>query len=73
MPARRFPFGAINIEGPTMDTGTSLSFFTGLYIGSPSGAGTVTNKFALVTEPNAGNVGIGTTSPTVAAGSGRAI
>ena len=58
-----YPIRGINIEGPTMDSGTSLSFFTGLYIGSPGGAGTVTNKYALVTEPNAGNVGIGTTSP----------
>ncbi|MGA9206508.1 MAG: tail fiber domain-containing protein [Terriglobales bacterium] len=60
-----FPVRSINIEGPNMNTGTTLSNFTGLYIGSPSGAGTVTSKFALVTEPNAGNVGIGTTSPTV--------
>jgi len=58
-----FPVRSINIEGPNMATGTSLSFFTGLYIGSPSGSGTVVNKYALVTEPNAGNVGIGTTSP----------
>ncbi|MGA9209750.1 MAG: tail fiber domain-containing protein, partial [Terriglobales bacterium] len=58
-----YPIRGINIEGPTMDSGTSLSFFSGLYIGSPSGAGTVTNKYALVTEPNAGNFGIGTTSP----------
>ena len=58
-----FPVRSINIEGPNMNTGTTLSNFTGLYIGSPSGAGTVTSKFALVTEPNAGNVGIGTTSP----------
>ncbi|MGA9210460.1 MAG: hypothetical protein WB347_21880, partial [Terriglobales bacterium] len=60
-----FPVRGINIEGPTMDAGTTLSNFTGLYIGSPGGTGTVTSKFALVTEPNAGNVGIGTTSPTV--------
>jgi len=58
-----FPVRGINIEGPTMDAGTTLSNFTGLYIGSPGGAGTVTNKYALVTEPNAGFVGIGTTSP----------
>jgi hypothetical protein len=58
-----FPVRSINIEGPSMASGTSLSFFTGLYIGSPSGSGTVVNKYALVTEPNAGNVGIGTTAP----------
>ena len=56
----------INIEGPTVDSGHTLANFTGLYIGSPGGAGTTTNRFALVTEPNAGNVGIGTTSPATA-------
>jgi len=33
------------------------------YIAAPSGTGTITNKFALVTEANAGSVGVGTTSP----------
>ncbi len=46
-----------------MATGTTLGTFTGLYIGSPGGAGAVSNKFALLTEPNAGNVGLGTTAP----------
>jgi len=54
----------VNIEGPTMATGKTLSNFTGLYVGSPGGSGTVSNKFALVTEPNAGNVGLGTTAPS---------
>jgi len=54
----------INIEGPTMATGKTLGNFTGLYIGSPGGSGAVSNKFALVTEANAGNVGLGTTAPT---------
>jgi hypothetical protein len=53
----------VNIEGPTMATGTTLANFTGLYIGSGGGAGAVTNRFALVTEPGAGNVGIGTITP----------
>jgi len=53
----------VNIEGPTVDAGKTLSNFTGLYVGSPSGAGAVSSKFALVSEPNAGNVGIGTTAP----------
>ena len=34
-----------------------------MYIDSPSISGTLTNKYALVTEPGSGNVGIGTTSP----------
>jgi len=46
-----------------MATGTTLGTFYGEYIGSGGGAGTVTNRYALVTEPGAGNVGIGTTSP----------
>ena len=54
----------VNIEGPTMNAGTTLGTFIGTYIGSPGGAGTVTNKFALVTEPNAGNVGLGTITPS---------
>jgi hypothetical protein len=33
------------------------------YIAAPSGSGTITNKYALVTEANAGNVGVGLTSP----------
>ena len=55
---------AMNVEGPTLDTGTTLNTFYGGYIGSPSGTGTVTNNFALVTEAGAGNVGFGTTGPT---------
>jgi hypothetical protein len=58
-----YPLRGVNIEGPTMATGTTLANFTGLYIGSGGGAGAVTNRFALVTEPGAGNVGIGTTGP----------
>src|SRR6266851_4590974 len=53
----------VNIEGPTVDAGKTLGTFYGGYIGSGGGAGTVTNKYALVTEPNAGNVGLGTTTP----------
>src|SRR6266853_4743921 len=58
-----YPLRGVNIEGPTIVPGNTLFNFTGLYIGSPGGAGAVTNKFALITEPNAGNVGIGTTTP----------
>ena len=53
----------VNIEGPTVDAGKTLGTFYGEYIGSGGGAGTVTNRYALVAEPNAGNVGIGTTTP----------
>ncbi len=58
-----YPLRGVNIEGPTIVPGKTLFNFTGLYISSPGGGGTVSNKYALVTEPNAGNVGIGTTTP----------
>jgi hypothetical protein len=35
----------------------------GIYVAAPTGSGTITNKYALVTEPNSGNVGVGTTTP----------
>lgn len=35
----------------------------GIYVGDTGTTGTITNKYALVTHPTAGNVGIGTTSP----------
>ncbi|MFI5110757.1 MAG: tail fiber domain-containing protein, partial [Terriglobales bacterium] len=56
----------VNIEGPTIGPGLTLGNFTGLYIGSGGGGGTVTSKYALVTEANAGNVGIGTITPATA-------
>jgi hypothetical protein len=44
---------------------TSTNKFTGIHIKSPSGTPAVfSNKYALVTDSGAGNVGIGTTSPT---------
>jgi hypothetical protein len=59
-----YPLRGVNIEGPTMATGTTLDTFYGGYIGSGGGAGVVTNRFALVTEPGAGNVGLGTIAPS---------
>jgi hypothetical protein len=35
----------------------------GLYIAAPNSSGTLLNKYALITEANAGNVGIGTAAP----------
>ena len=49
--------------GPVAATGDTITNHYGVYVQSPSGAGTVTNNYAIVTEANAGNVGIGTTNP----------
>ncbi len=47
----------------TVATGNTLSTHYGVYVEAPTGAGTITNKYALVTEAAAGNVGIGVTTP----------
>ncbi|MBI4947766.1 MAG: tail fiber domain-containing protein [Bacteroidetes bacterium] len=53
-------------SGFTLNNGAAtVTNWYGLYIVAPTvTAGTLTNRYALVTEANAGNVGIGTTSPT---------
>ena len=71
------PAGRLDVS-PTITATTDLKEFnTGLvyngaspmtnwyghYIAAPTGTGTITNKYALVTEAGAGNVGIGTTNP----------
>ncbi|UCE05144.1 MAG: hypothetical protein JSW07_16205 [bacterium] len=43
--------------------GSTMSNWYGMYVETPAGAGIITNKYALVTEAGAGNVGIGTTGP----------
>ena len=57
-----FQLRAINVEGPSVATGMSLSRYYGIYIGAPSG--TIGTTAALVTQPGAGSVGIGTVNPT---------
>jgi len=42
----------------------AMTNWYGAYISAPAGTGTITNKYALVTEANAGNVGINTTTPS---------
>ena len=49
-------------DGLTATAGTVTNYY-GNYIAAPTGSGTITNKYAMVTEANAGNVGIGTTAP----------
>lgn len=51
------------VKAEALDT---ISNLIGLKIKAPTGAGTITNKYAIVTEAGSGNVGIGTTTPTVA-------
>ncbi|KYG70328.1 cell wall anchor protein [Bdellovibrio bacteriovorus] len=53
----------VNVEGPIVATGVTLNTWRGVSIGAPSGAGTVTNRYALVTDPAAGFVGLGTVTP----------
>ncbi len=50
-------------SGITYNGGSTMTNWYGAYIESPVGSGTITNKYALVTEADAGNVGIGTTGP----------
>ena len=50
-------------SGIVYDGATAMTNWYGAYISAPTGTGTITNKYAFVTEANAGNVGIGTTAP----------
>lgn len=54
----------LEIEGPVVAAGKTLTTWRGIYVGVPSGSGTVTAPYAITTEPNAGNVGIGVTTPS---------
>jgi hypothetical protein len=50
------------VDGPTVASGKTLSTFKAINVSAPSG--TVTNNYALITQPGSGNVGIGTNSPS---------
>ena len=53
-----------NIQsGITYNGLTAMANYYGTYIAAPAGSGTITNTYALVTEPTAGKVGIGTITP----------
>jgi hypothetical protein len=45
-------------------TNDAVTTWNGIMVRAPTGTGTITNKYALVTEPGSGNVGIGTTTPS---------
>ena len=53
-------------SGLVYNGGSTMANYYGTYIAAPTGSGTITNKYALVTEPNAGKVGIGTVAPASA-------
>ena len=56
-----------NIQSGITYTGlTAMTNYYGTYIAAPAGSGIITNKYALVTEPTAGKVGIGTITPASA-------
>ncbi|OHA62620.1 MAG: hypothetical protein A2117_01015 [Candidatus Wildermuthbacteria bacterium GWA2_46_15] len=51
------------LSGLVYNGASAMTNYYGNYIAAPTGTGTITNKYALVTEATAGNVGIGTTNP----------
>ena len=51
-------YASVNIGGGT------LTNWYGMYVKNPTGSGIITNKYAFVSEENAGSVGVGTTVPT---------
>ena len=53
----------LRIDAPEVATDSEIVTYYGAYINGASVSGTLTNKYALVTEAEAGNVGIGTTNP----------
>jgi len=53
----------LRIDAPEVATSSEIATYYGAYIDGASVSGTLTNKYALVTEAAAGNVGIGTDSP----------
>jgi hypothetical protein len=53
-------------SGITYNGGSAMANWYGLYVTAPTGSGSITNKYALVTESGSGNVGLGTTTPGAA-------
>jgi hypothetical protein len=53
-------------SGIVYNGGSAMTNWYGAYVAAPTGSGTITNKYALVTEAGAGNVGIGTATPGAA-------
>jgi len=53
----------LRIDAPEVAVNSEIGTYYGAYIDGASVSGTLTNKYALVTEATAGNVGFGVTSP----------
>jgi len=53
-----------NIQSGITFNGPAITNWYGNYISTPTGTGIITNKYAFVTEVNAGKVGIGTITPS---------
>ncbi len=64
-----YTYRVLNVEGPRVLNSFTLNTLFGIFVEAPPAtvggqpAGTITNRFALVTAPGSGNVGIGTTAP----------
>lgn len=48
----------INVEGPSVAAGKTLTTYYGIVVNGPGGSGTVTNKAGIVINPGAGGLGI---------------
>jgi hypothetical protein len=65
-----YTYRGLNVEGARVLNGFTVQTLFGIFVEAPPAtvggqpAGTITNKFALVTAPGSGNVGLGTTAPT---------
>jgi len=53
----------LRIDAPEVAVNSEIDTYYGAYIDGATASGTLTNKYALITEADAGNVGIGTTTP----------
>jgi len=56
---------SINLRAPGVLAGKTLTTWRGIHIASVALGGTTTNNYAMTVESGAGNVGLGTSAPTV--------
>jgi hypothetical protein len=58
-----FLLRGLNLEAPRVAAGKTLARFEAIHVEGALAGGSITQNYALLTEPGAGNVGIGTGSP----------